>query len=153
MKESFAFLKTMLKKKDCVVLAISGGPDSMCLLDLILSLKEEYDLIVIDGTPSKLVTDSVILSRIVDSTIIVAAHNITKKEELAKIVRDIKNVGGNVAGVVYNQKPFSSKKTSETYYYAPFQARIGSKGKIEMDYKQSEETEQNSDTDMPNQEQ
>lgn len=87
------------------------------MMDLLTTLKKEYDLIIIDGTPSKLVTDAIILSRIVDSTIIVAGHNMAKKEDLAKIVRDIKNVGGKIAGVVYNQKPISSKKSNETYYY------------------------------------
>lgn len=85
---------------------------------LINKLKDMCDLVIIDGTPSKLVTDSIILSRMVDSTIIVAGHNMAKKEDMQKIVRDIKNVGGNIAGVVYNKKPVSSKKASETYYYA-----------------------------------
>lgn len=43
--------------------------------NLLEQLKNQVDLVIIDGTPSKLVTDSVILSRIVDSTLIVSAHN------------------------------------------------------------------------------
>ena len=39
--------------------------------NLLEQLKNQVDLVIIDGTPSKLVTDSVILSRIVDSTLIV----------------------------------------------------------------------------------
>ena len=45
--------------------------------NLLEQLKNQVDLVIIDGTPSKLVTDSVILSRIVDLTIIVSAHNQT----------------------------------------------------------------------------
>ena len=45
--------------------------------NLLEQLKNQVDLVIIDGTPSKLVTDSVILSRIVDSTLIVSAHNQT----------------------------------------------------------------------------
>lgn len=84
---------------------------------LLEELKNQCDIVIIDGTPSRLVTDSVILSRIVDSTIVVAAHNQTKKDELQKTIKDIKNVGGNVAGVVYNKIPIQAKKYSETYYY------------------------------------
>lgn len=85
--------------------------------DLIEILKTQADIVIIDGTPSKLVTDSVILSRIVDSTIIVSAHNQTKKDDLEKVAKDIRNVGGHIAGVVYNKIPVASKKYTQTYYY------------------------------------
>ena len=88
------------------------------MLTLLEDLKQEADLIIIDGTPSKLVTDAVILSRIVDATIIVAGHNYAKKEDFEKVVKDIKNVGGKIAGIVYNKKPVASKSENETYYYA-----------------------------------
>jgi tRNA(Ile)-lysidine synthase len=39
--------KELLKKRDTVVLGISGGPDSICMLSLFLRLKEEWDLILI----------------------------------------------------------------------------------------------------------
>lgn len=84
---------------------------------LLDKLKNQCDIVILDGTPSRLVTDSIILSRIVDSTIVVVAHNQTKKDELQKTIKDIKNVGGRVAGVVYNKIPIQSKKYSETYYY------------------------------------
>lgn len=80
-------------------------------------LKEMCDIIIIDGTPCELVTDSVILSRRVDSTVIVTAHKKTKKDVLRKIIKNIKNVGGNIAGVVINRIPVSTKKYGEKYYY------------------------------------
>lgn len=86
--------------------------------NLLEQLKNQVDLIIIDGTPSKLVTDSVILSRIVDSTIIVSAHKQTRKDDLERVIKDIKNVGGNIAGVVYNKIPVSAKKYNQTYYYS-----------------------------------
>lgn len=39
--------KRLLKRGDTVVLGISGGPDSICMLSLFLRLKEEWDLILI----------------------------------------------------------------------------------------------------------
>ena len=99
------------------------------MLNLLQELEEKCDLIIIDGTPSKLVTDAVILSRIVDSTIIVTAHNQTKKDDLQKVIRDIKNVGGNIGGIVYNKKPISTKKYNENYYYSsiPQKAQVNAK--------------------------
>ena len=87
------------------------------MVNLLEQLKQESDLIIIDGTPSKLVTDAVILSRIVDSTIVVTAHNQTKKDDLQKIVTNIQNVGGKIAGIVLNKIPVSVKKYEQSYYY------------------------------------
>ena len=80
-------------------------------------LKKICDIVIIDGTPCELVTDSVILSRIVDTTIVVTAHKMTKKDALQRVVKNIKNVGGNLAGVVINKVPISAKKYGEKYYY------------------------------------
>ena len=122
-----------------------GSPQMTTLLE---ELKKEYDLIVIDGTPSKLVTDALILSRLVDSTIVVTGHNMAKKDDFEKVVRDIKNVGGNIAGVVYNKKPASSKKNSETYYYASTSAKIDAKKKQEMEARQKRQEQRSRATEM-----
>lgn len=87
------------------------------MMDLLEKLKDMCDLVIIDGTPCGLVTDSVILSRIVDSTLIVTAHKQTKKDTVSNIVKNIQNVGGNICGVVFNKVPISPKKYSEAYYY------------------------------------
>ena len=80
-------------------------------------LRKMCDIIIIDGTPCELVTDSVILSRMVETTIVVTAHKMTKKDALQRVVKNIKNVGGNLAGVVINKVPVSAKKYDEKYYY------------------------------------
>ena len=87
------------------------------MISLLDRLKEICDLIIIDGTPCELVTDSIILSRIVDSTVIVTAHKQTKKDDLQKIVTNIQNVGGKIAGIVLNKIPVSVKKYEQSYYY------------------------------------
>lgn len=47
MKKVIDFLKNDLNNKDTVVVACSGGPDSMCLLDLVTKLKDELNLKII----------------------------------------------------------------------------------------------------------
>ena len=88
------------------------------MVKLLEDLKEVCDIIIIDGTPCELVTDSVILSRIADSTVIVTAHKETKKDNLERVIKNIQNVGGHLAGVVVNKMPVSAKKYNEKYYYA-----------------------------------
>lgn len=90
---------------------------SMQMKQMLNELRTLSDIIIIDGTPSELVTDSVILSRIADSTVIVTAHKVTKKDALERVVKNIKNVGGHIAGVVINKVPVSVKKYGEKYYY------------------------------------
>lgn len=85
--------------------------------ELMSELKEMCDLVIIDGTPCDLVTDAIILSRFVDSTIIVTAQKETKKDSLQRIVKNIQNVGGKIAGVVVNKVDISSRKYNQSYYY------------------------------------
>jgi tRNA(Ile)-lysidine synthase len=47
MFESIKFLKSILHNNDKVIVSCSGGPDSMCLLSLIISLRSEYNLEII----------------------------------------------------------------------------------------------------------
>ena len=93
------------------------------MVDMLEKLKEVFDIIILDGTPSLLVTDAVILSRIVDSTIIVASHKFTKKDNLEKVKKAIENVGGKIAGVVINKVPVNIQKYKSTYYYSSSNAK------------------------------
>ena len=100
---------------------IPPNPSELLVSEKMLSLVEEakeiYDIIILDGPPTQLVTDAVILSTIVDSTIIVAASKETKKDNLNNIIENIKNVGGKIAGVVLNKVSVSAKQYKQTYYY------------------------------------
>lgn len=87
------------------------------MVNLLEQLKERFDIVIIDGTPSQLVTDSLILTRLVDTTLIVTASKQTKKEDLKRIIKNIENVGGKIAGVVVNKMPISTKKYEQAYYY------------------------------------
>lgn len=107
------------------------SPQMIKLLD---ELNEICDIIIIDGTPCELVTDSLILSRLVDSTLIVTAHKSTKKDALDRVIKNIQNVNGKIAGVVINKVPSSSKRygygQSYYYYYGSDSKRKNSKNKM-----------------------
>ena len=66
---------------------------------LIELLKKVYDVIIIDSPPCQLVTDSVILSTIVDSVILVVNSSKTKIKEILETKKSIKMVGGNLIGI------------------------------------------------------
>lgn len=86
------------------------------MVKLLGELKRGFDIVIIDGTPCELVTDSVILSSVTDATLIVTAYKSTRKDSLDKIIKNIQNVGGNLVGVVVNKMPMSAKKYYGNYY-------------------------------------
>ena len=94
-------------------------------VEMLERLKDVFDIVILDGTPSLLVTDAIILSRLVDNTIIVTSHKFTKKDNLQKVKKAIENVGGNIAGVVINKIPVNVSKYESTYYYSstPYRAK------------------------------
>ena len=90
---------------------------SQKMVDLIKYLEKIFDIVIFDGTPSTIVTDAIILSKFVNTTIIVAGHKITKTDDLNQVKRNIVNVGGNIAGVVLNKMPTVRRKSKNGYYY------------------------------------
>jgi len=94
--------------------------------ELIKTLREEFDIVIIDGTPILQVTDSVILSSKVDRVIIVASSRETHKDELKQVKTTLENADAKIAGIVLNKIDvkmgrYSSYKTGYYYgYYAGY---------------------------------
>ena len=88
------------------------------LEELIRDLSNEFDVVLFDGAPCLLVTDSTIISRMVGATVLVASYKYTKIDDLKQAKKRIKSVGGNLVGVVLNRVEISSKKYANEYYYA-----------------------------------
>lgn len=80
-------------------------------------LKQSFDVIIFDTPPCLIVADALIITRLVDFSIIVTAQNITKVENLKRAKHAIENVGGKIAGVVLNKVQVSAKAYENTYYY------------------------------------
>lgn len=72
------------------------------LVDMIKDLSVFYDVIIIDSTPILTTTDSLILTRVASSTLVVVNYKNTKIDDLIRAKKDIQNVGGRIIGVVIN---------------------------------------------------
>ena len=81
------------------------------------ALKEKYDYVIIDSSPILMVTDSILVSRVVDATILIAIYNKTRIDDLKSAVRKINYVGGNVAGVVVNRSKIILNQYNTKYFY------------------------------------
>ncbi len=70
---------------------------------LLRTLAEKFDYIILDGTPVNGLTDSLILTKYVDKTVIVTSLNQTKTNELEFTKKSLLSVGADIAGVIVNR--------------------------------------------------
>lgn len=70
---------------------------------LLRTLADKFDYIILDGTPINGLTDSLILTKYVDKTVIVSSMNQTKTSELEFTKKSLISVGADIAGVIVNK--------------------------------------------------
>lgn len=109
--------------------AIPPNPSELLMSNnmtvLVDMLKSIYDIIIIDGTPCNLVSDSIPITRIVDTTILVTESRKTKIEDLSNVIKSIRNANGKILGAILNKKEIKGKQYGKGYYY----------GKMDLDSK------------------
>lgn len=79
--------------------------------EVIKRLEDQYDQIVIDSPPVGIITDAAIISTYVDGVILVVTQKITKMPDLEVAAANIRQVGGNLLGVVMNQVERSKRRS------------------------------------------
>lgn len=89
---------------------------------LMESLKERYDYILIDTPPVVPVADALLLSKIADSVILVVRSLQTEKTSAQEATRRLQRVGAKILGVVLNDVDmerigYSTKRIADSYYY------------------------------------
>lgn len=88
------------------------------LKGLISMLNEIYDMVIIDGTPSSIIADSVVISKLVDYTVLVVSYKSTKLEEAKRLIKSFEQVGVKLSGAILNKYPLSKQSYNSTYYYS-----------------------------------
>ena len=86
--------------------------------ELLKELSETYDHILLDSPPLLNVTDSVILSGLVDGTILVVNSGKTTRQMLQRCRQELLNVHSKILGVVLNRVKLRGKENYQ-YYRAP----------------------------------
>ena len=82
--------------------------------ELISNFEEHFDMIIIDTPPVLAVTDAVIMSNVVDGTILVTNVEKNNKHHLVKAKEVLQKSEANILGIVLNNVEKSSK---DDYYY------------------------------------
>lgn len=88
---------------------------SKAMENLMETLEENYDYIIIDSPPVGIITDAAILSTMADGVLLVTRTKSTKKDQIKSAIDNIDSVGSKIIGVVLT---FVDKKDStyKSYY-------------------------------------
>jgi len=84
--------------------------------NLLEILRSDYDYSMCDGTPVGGLTDSVVMAKNVDKTVVVCAVNYTKIDQLENTKKTLQNVEADVAGVIVNKVPEVHSSYYGNYY-------------------------------------
>jgi len=81
---------------------------------------EEYAYVFIDTPPVNVVTDGLVLAARASGTVLVCRQNATTYDELEEAVNNIKNVNGNLLGVIINDYKQIGSERKRQYYYKKY---------------------------------
>jgi capsular exopolysaccharide synthesis family protein len=90
---------------------------SQAMKKFIDSLKNDFDIILIDAPPIGVVTDSAILSTITDGTILVVSSGQVEAEAVQRSKELLVRVNANLLGVVLNKITKENQGSAYNYYY------------------------------------
>ncbi len=77
--------------------------------DFITELEKDYDYIFIDSCPVNIVTDTVIVSKVIPDVIMVALQNSTEKDALKDAINQLEFAGAKILGFILNGVEYTYK--------------------------------------------
>lgn len=92
--------------------------DSSDMEELLSEAKEKYDYIILDGTPLDGLSDSLILAKKTDRTVVVCSANITTIEDLQNSKKALEAIDVKVSGVVLNRTVDERRGDYYNKYYS-----------------------------------
>ncbi len=96
---------------------------------VIAALAEEFDLVLLDSTPVLPVTDAIVVSRLADSTLVVAQARQTRRHHVSQTLALLRQVDAPVLGFVLNRVPTRGRGAyAYPYAYAYDPGRAGPNG-------------------------
>lgn len=88
------------------------------MVELLDKLSSNFDHVVIDSPPILAVTDALIISKMVDSTVIIVHGGVTSREAVVAARDRMHAINAHIQGVVINN--VDTSKNSYYYYYYPY---------------------------------
>ncbi len=83
---------------------------------LFKTLKESYDIIIVDSPPIGIVSDAALLYSLIDITLLIVRYNYTRNEVFANVIESINHRGFEHVNIVLND--VVPKRDRYSYYYS-----------------------------------
>jgi succinoglycan biosynthesis transport protein ExoP len=90
---------------------------SQHMADLLGTLAEDYDVVVIDAPPLLPVTDAAVLSALADGALVVVRNGKTRRDEAERALKALTSVNAKLIGTVLNCAPKGKRNGSNGYGY------------------------------------
>jgi capsular exopolysaccharide synthesis family protein len=91
--------------------------ESTRLRDLVDSLREDFDLIVLDTPPVLAISDPLFISTLVDMTVMVIAWRSTPRQYVAEAIRALRATRAPLAGLLLNKVSYTQTPNYRHSYY------------------------------------
>lgn len=107
----------------------SGLLGSFKMEELIKDVKKRFDRIIIDGPPLVGVSDSIILSKLVNGTLLVIRFGTASRDVVARAKQCLQEVSSNIIGAILNDVDIEKEAYYSKYYhyYSRYYAKYGEK--------------------------
>lgn len=90
--------------------------ESQKMADVVRMLEQDYDILLFDCPPVIGLSDTLIVTKYVDSTVLVTAYKSTQADLLKKSVKALEAVNARIAGVILNRVPVQGNGYYGKYY-------------------------------------
>ncbi|MDD5617669.1 MAG: polysaccharide biosynthesis tyrosine autokinase [Candidatus Omnitrophica bacterium] len=107
----------------------SGLLGSFKMEEFIKAAKNRFDRIIIDGPPLIGVSDGIILSKLVDGTLLTIRFGTASMDVIVRAKQCLQEVGTNIVGVILNDVDIEKEAYYSKYYhyYSRYYAKYGNK--------------------------
>lgn len=95
--------------------AITNALMSQKLINLLQTLKEKYDYILLDTPPTYVVSDAYYIAKITDGIIYVIGQNLARKRDVKEGLAELNKIGTPIIGSIISQVKL--RKGQQYYYY------------------------------------
>lgn len=96
--------------------------ESNRMKEIITTVRENFDVIILDSPPVLPVSDALIISNLADGTIVNVAVGITEKDLFKRTIDSLENVGSNIIGTVVNKASTNDKRYNSYGYNYEYKA-------------------------------
>jgi polysaccharide biosynthesis transport protein len=105
---------------------------SSAMEDLINSLRNEYDLILMDTPSANIVSDAMVATKYSDGVVIVVRHQVTTHPEVEKTIKSFEFVNARIMGIVLNAVDMTKMYGKKYGAYGKYKYTYGGYGEDEV---------------------